>query len=86
MGIWCLEYFEPGHSTWYRRELFFSAQAKDAAVALYCRLGADDVLTVTSLFAPSRIRSLLRKKYSLRSPTLWMRRMSRLKLVKAVGL
>jgi hypothetical protein len=62
MGIWQLEYFEAGASTAYMRETFYSAEAKDSAVALYARFGGDDVLKVTARRKRTPIRPWLKQK------------------------
>jgi hypothetical protein len=72
MGIWQLEYFEAGASTAYMRETYYSAEAKDSAVALYARHGGDDVLKVTALRKGTPIRLWLKQK-ALQTGLSWSR-------------
>jgi hypothetical protein len=44
---WRARYFEAGSDVAYRTETFFSQARLENAVALYSRLGGDDVLKIT---------------------------------------
>jgi hypothetical protein len=61
MGIWHLRYFEAGTTTAYMCETYFSAKARDVAVARYLRLGGDDILKVANLLKLDHFRRWLKK-------------------------
>jgi hypothetical protein len=46
-GFWLLEFFEMGSTKAYSVELVLSREDMEFAVALYSRLGGDDILRVT---------------------------------------
>ena len=46
-GFWLLEYFEMGSTKAYSVEMVLSREDMEFAVALYLRLGGDDILRVT---------------------------------------
>jgi hypothetical protein len=47
MPIWVFEYFERGAPTAYLRQTLVGAEARNAAVLQFLRLGGDDLLKIT---------------------------------------
>jgi hypothetical protein len=50
-GFWLLEYFEIGSTKPYSIEMVLSREDMEFAVALYLRLGGDDILRVTPAYS-----------------------------------
>ena len=49
MSIWKLTYFELNYTSAYKSEIYYGIDARNAALALFFRLGGDDVVQVTAL-------------------------------------